>query len=473
MKIHRIINWIQSSVQYGNKRESKDLISFGVEQDSNTPDTLISKDAAIALKNKYMTKVSFKGVTENIENKGYVGTTGNIRLELTSNHGRLPHKNKQIDFDSPDKYYHEAGRLLIQKHDLWHPNSSIENTSSQNYREGNNRVYFADPEEIVNEQTKRDHDFIVYDNRPKYPWLNDVKENYFNDEQNAKDYGLWFKTIAEYYNRLEKADKRELQKLESEKDLIQKDFMISQEYKDYIETKKNKYPWEVEDINEDKIKSDYFYDENKNKLDNINQKIGYYKDRLNFSIREQDKAIEAYKIFNEVGLMFMERDKLRSIVKESEWRIPLMQSSIENYTQTINKRTEEKNELEEQLKITKEWQNFNSKKLNKLQKNSDNDSNNSYYEKSREDKEKIKEAEEEIRKCAEKIRSLEFDIDLINEKLSKAQKSLKYEQNQLDNYTKTLPQIQELKNKKSEEIKTYYHKMEEFYKNNIDTWQCQ
>ena len=177
MKISKISPQTVKRTRTNSQQKEQDLTSFGANENQTTVET---KNASDAIKSNFLSGISFKGQTKNIIHK-QIGTAGVVAI------GREP------SYGDDERY-----ATLEQKigESQWsYANSSIEKTNNPYTT---NRVYFADPEEYVSDQTKRDHDFIVYDNQPKYPRLSAVKENYMNENRNANNFGQDFKTLAEY-----------------------------------------------------------------------------------------------------------------------------------------------------------------------------------------------------------------------------------------------------------------------------------
>jgi len=94
--------------------------------------------------------------------------------------------------------YNEA---TIRNNPLWHKNSSIEDTLGSYHMNKTGRAYFADPMEPVTDKIKESADYIVYDNEPAYPAIEDVKQNYLGTlRKNFKDL---FEDVRLYFYRRE------------------------------------------------------------------------------------------------------------------------------------------------------------------------------------------------------------------------------------------------------------------------------
>ncbi len=499
MKILAVSNQNLIKKTRQNNQIKKDLTSFrGNDTDVQNP--IDDKKSAEAIKSSFLSNVSFKGHKEEFSkiprySNGYCsnepnyisGTSGAVHMRLSDPKKDLTTQNTKIESNGWGYYRNRdeqdnANQSLIKNSSSYYPNSSIENTAK--YRTGytTERVYFADPEEFVPEQTKKDFDYIVYDNRPVYPKLEDVRSNYFDFDyipsyywdykDSARDYGQYFKTIAEYYYRLEAADKRELEKLKKEKAEFENEYQTSAQYKHELENKKNEFPWQNPSIDKDKEKADYFYYLNEQKYNDLSQKIGYYTDRINFSKKEEQKAIQAFRIFDEVGLMFMDRDNKRRAVTDAFRTIEYDTNKIKEYDKQLEMYYPQREEIQEQLKVAKEWKAFNDKKANAPEK--DYNAESDYYERRKReeyDKKDREYAENESKNLAKKIAIWEDKLKKINIKISQLEYCKEVSQNSIKRAEERIPKLKEEIKNKSDEIKSYYPKMEEFYKNNVEDWQ--
>lgn len=140
----------------------------------------------------------------NILNKG-----GNMRIFPTSNNAAL---KGQASFKGKYEIYHGQNPIMASYKD-YHSDSSVERIIGNNHDYRTGRIYFADPMEPINDQIKRDSDYIVYDNEPAYPDVNnEVSKNYFGTER--INYREKFENIRDYFYRREQAgwaDKAEAQ----------------------------------------------------------------------------------------------------------------------------------------------------------------------------------------------------------------------------------------------------------------------
>ena len=440
MKIQAVSNQNSINRKRQNSQINKNLTGFkGVQTAVQTP--IDSPKAAEAIKSSFLSNVSFKGHKEefsqipryssgySLNGQNYIsGTSGAVHMRLSDPRKNLTTHNINVERWSWDYNHDEqdsANQSLIRNSSSFYPNSSIENTAK--YRTGykTDRVYFADPEEVVPAGTKKDFDYIVYDNRPVYPKLEDVRSNYFDFDyipsyyweykDSARDYGQYFKTIAEYYYRLEAADRRELEKLQKEKADLEGKYQKALQYKQEYENKQNEFPWHNPSIDQDKEKADYFYYLNENRYNDLSQKIGYYTDRINFSKKEEQKAIQAFRIFDEVGLMFMDRDNKRKQATDALRTIEYDTDKIKEYDKQLEMYYPQREEIQEQIKVAKEWKAFNDKKANSPAK--DYNAESDYYarrDKVEEEKKDKEYAKNESDNLAKKIAIWEVKLTKLN-----------------------------------------------------------
>ncbi len=87
----------------------------------------------------------------------------------------------------------------IKKDNNWHPASSLQQTLGEFRNKPSGKVYFASPMEPISEKIKESVDFIVYDNEPNYPAIDEVGLNYFNNYR--KDFKKDFEELKNYYDR--------------------------------------------------------------------------------------------------------------------------------------------------------------------------------------------------------------------------------------------------------------------------------
>jgi len=106
-----------------------------------------------------------------------------------------------------------AERPYIQAMGGYYPNSSIERTLEKYHNNKTGKIYFADPMEPINDDLRKQVDYVVYDNEPAYPDVNEeVSKNYFGTER--VNHRTQYERIRDYFYRREQAgwaDKAEAQ----------------------------------------------------------------------------------------------------------------------------------------------------------------------------------------------------------------------------------------------------------------------
>lgn len=442
-----------------------DLTSFGGENNRSQTSSMTDKNANEALKNNGMSHVSFTGITQNWYLKSVpLGGTSGTNYYLTLEDGDKEH-SKDVG-NSRYVYSVADSQLIKQEHDFWaiisehshrQSNSLMVRTSNPYITK---RIYFADPEEAVSAQTKKDHDFVVYDTRPVYPTHQDVRDLYLNPEKRAFSLMNIFKNVGEYYYRLELADKKEHNKLIQERKAFQDEYDRSREYKEMIDSRQADRPWSSTTINRDKEKADYFFSLNQSKMENYNQKIGYYQDRINFSRVQQRKASEGYNISKDTNDLINERDEIRSKIENGEWYIAHYKKQIEQRHEDIEFNN---NEID----------NANSKKT---QSKKEIDAINTYkqYQETNYglDEKQKKQMEKDIERLEYRISSANDEIKKRKGLLANCNQDIKESQEKIAEYTNKIAELRVKLNSLSEQIVQHYPKMAEFYQNNIEEWQC-
>ena len=125
---------------------------------------------------------------------------------------RTNSNNKQMSFKGIVENNHYS-EWALQNSQNWHKNSSVDRTVGSFHSNPTYKAYFAAPMEKVPDYIKETVDFVVYDNEPRYPDVNeDVSKNYFGTQR--KNYKEDFEEIRQYYYRREMgghADKAEAQ----------------------------------------------------------------------------------------------------------------------------------------------------------------------------------------------------------------------------------------------------------------------
>lgn len=108
---------------------------------------------------------------------------------------------------------YDRERPFVIAHPDYHPDSTMEKFLGKYHDNRTGKIYFADPMEPITDEIKKEADYIVYDNEPAYPDVNEeISKNYFGSER--VNYKAQFENIKNYYHRRELAgwaDKAEAQ----------------------------------------------------------------------------------------------------------------------------------------------------------------------------------------------------------------------------------------------------------------------
>ena len=244
-------------------------------------------------------------------------------------------------------------------------------------------------------------------------------------------------------------------------------------YKQMLDEKEEMFPWKVDAVKRDREKSDYFYSLNSKKYENLNQKIGYYELRIEDSRAQQKKAVEAYKIFDEVGLMMFDRDKMRNTLNYTASNISQTEKHIENTEKNLAEMKEKAEETREKLKIAKEWKNLQMKNLKKeAEKLASLENRYSWYNSEISNtKKEIEELNNDINKFNDKILRLADRLIKLEASIKASEDNIRSCREYIEKATAQQPILQREFDKKCSEIWSYWPKMEEFYRNNIEEWQ--
>lgn len=424
----------------GNSRSARDLTSFGIS--STSAAEIDAQKAGEAIKTTFLSNVSFKGHTEEFSQHKF-GTSGVI-------HYGLPSAPVSVSGWGTSG---EPKDSIIRRSSNWHPNSSLEET--RNYYT-TQRVYFADPEETVNAQTKIDHDYIVYDNMPKYPRYQDVKDKYYLND-NHTDIHQYVRTLKSYYDRLGEADKIELERLLKRRNAAEEQLRNSEEYREKYSDQFIDTPYGRAE-NPEKRAADYYYGENVARRDDINQKIGYYVDRLNDSKHRQDTADEMMEILNQSGQLFLDRDYLNSRLRDLDFYLSVYDREAAYAKEDNKTKIPLLNDKKNDLKATEIWR-------DKKQKEFDTAKQTRGYVYNEEEK------LDEIKSLNDEIIELEKDIKTLSNKIERNNKDIK----RAEDFHKTEPEVRlDLKQKLmrvQDDLGINFSKIEEFYRTKLEDWQ--
>ncbi len=422
MKISRI-----GETQNINKRVQRvkiDTTGFGISENKDSEMSVTNSKASEAVKNNFLSNVSFKGHTEYLtsEDVKFYSTAGLIVYKISN-------PKEPITFDSHNAYDFRFPETAISTSVSYYPNSSIEGVIDKHYdvkfnKYKTDRVYFADPEEYITDSLIRDHDYIVYDNRPHYPSLDQLKANYYrNDGYNSENFGSHFNTLREYYERLELADLKEYYKLRK------------------IQT------------------SEY--------IDN-SEKINYYQNRLRDSRHQQDLALQAYYIFEESAPLFMQRDELCRKINyyndELEYTPKAIQEQKEKLAQKEAELEKVNNYLDKQTEFIK-FQEENLASTPLISKNySENESE--FMDRAKRNLHK------QLKPIYQQILSYERTKSRLEEDINEIRGRILPEMiNHLEGIKNDLPNALNQRDELLRILAENFKKMENFYYNNIQEWQ--
>lgn len=99
------------------------------------------------------------------------------------------------------QYVYNYNESTLKSHPQWQKNSSVEDTLGSYHSRKTNMAYFADPMEPISDKIKEKADFIVYDNEPAYPDIDEVSTNYFGTLR--KNFRETFEEVRNYFYRRE------------------------------------------------------------------------------------------------------------------------------------------------------------------------------------------------------------------------------------------------------------------------------
>lgn len=179
------------------------------------------------------------------------------------------------------------------------PNSTYEKTIGNFHEKRYYNIYYADPLEHIDDEKRRAYDYIVYDNEPKYPHPDDISKNYFHDE--IHDYGKDFVEIRDYYYRLEMADRKTLAEYENNKS-------------------------------------------GELSAEQLNEKIAYYKKRIEQSQYQQWQAQECLNKYNAAGDLISKKTEASNNIRYMESALQGNNYNVENCKNEIAKVTTERND---------------------------------------------------------------------------------------------------------------------------------
>ena len=201
---------------------------------------------------------------------------------------------KSLLFDYHRLYFDDEKSLseVIHNSKIPIPEPSVQKTLGSFHAKEQGTVYFADPYEVVGEDIKSLHDYIVYDCEPSYPDVNkEVSRNYFGTEH--KNYGEEFQDIHDYYKRAEIADWKTLNEIKNDPEMP---------------------------------------------FDKKREKVGYYEHRIDVSKYQEYQAVKCKEIY-------CEGDSLRNEKEWLEYKNETLEKDINDIKARVeNNKTEIANE---------------------------------------------------------------------------------------------------------------------------------
>lgn len=99
------------------------------------------------------------------------------------------------------RFVYNYNESTLKNSEYWQKNSSVEDTLGSYHSNRTQKAYYADPMEKVSDRIKEQADFIVYDNEPAYPHLDEVKENYLGTLR--RNFREAFEEVRLYFYRRE------------------------------------------------------------------------------------------------------------------------------------------------------------------------------------------------------------------------------------------------------------------------------
>ncbi len=112
-----------------------------------------------------------------------------------------------INNDSKEKiadYLARNVKLYTEKFDK---NRSFEKTQNKL----DTTFYIADPNETITDKIRNEHGYIVYDNEPAFPTVDELKEKYTSEKPNPHDYFADLRDYITYQQRVISADEDSLE----------------------------------------------------------------------------------------------------------------------------------------------------------------------------------------------------------------------------------------------------------------------
>lgn len=161
-------------------------------------------------KNERNASPAFKGHTEEPKE---VKRDFKVRYNIL---GKDMHDTYKDDFDfaeakgtSPERISKFLAESIEEYKKRFSPYRTFEKTQNVT----NTKLYIADPNEIVTDEIRKNHGYIVHDNQPPFPALEQLEKKYTSRTPDTHDYFKDFNEIIEYHDRSIAADEKRLEKI--------------------------------------------------------------------------------------------------------------------------------------------------------------------------------------------------------------------------------------------------------------------
>jgi predicted RNase H-like nuclease (RuvC/YqgF family) len=219
---------------------------------------------------------------------------------------------------------------FVKKHS--YSGASVEETVGKFHDNRTYKIYIADPREVVDDVIKKSHDYVVYDNEPKFPNI----VEFFDSEQKIVQRGL--KEIQDYFNRLfakVPASARGMSSAEVRRKVAEKCAKIYDAAAEHIENKQNL---------ESRIRSCYRF------ISDIELNVPLFKKELvkkesclnnhMLNLQKKEKSLVMYKqkydsCMNKSGTSHAEIEKIKEKIEHTEESIQKISKKIEVYSKRI------------------------------------------------------------------------------------------------------------------------------------------
>lgn len=200
---------------------------------------------------------------------------------------------------------HEVFRFAVAEVKSFHQGSSVESIVEKD-RPVTNKIYFADPEEVVSIEKQKNYDFIIYDKSYRVPTLEEIKEKFKSRTHNPRDYNSVFKQMVEYRQRLIKSDIKTKAEIETELIELPERIEKAKQSRDhyYFIWENDRSVKNTEHLNT----AHYFVNENEYKLKTADRKIEYYQKRIEKTKKEIALLNKIEQTLKTAEQFFIKRD---------------------------------------------------------------------------------------------------------------------------------------------------------------------